>query len=90
MMLIPAHYVEVKKFTIYKPIKTKTMYNLFEQMANIGKAHGYDILSEQVKELKQVIRDLIEKGDLNDLRFTDQESTDDFINTLNKAKILSL
>jgi len=29
------------------------MDNLFEQMANISKAHGYDILVEQVKELKE-------------------------------------
>lgn len=65
------------------------MDNLFEHMANISKAHGYDILVDHVKELKQVIRDLIEKGDLEDLEFTDKESTDDFKATLNKAKILS-
>lgn len=28
------------------------MDDLFQQMANISKAHGYDILAEQVKELK--------------------------------------
>ena len=28
------------------------MENLFEQMTNITKAHGYDILSKQVGELK--------------------------------------
>lgn len=28
------------------------MDNLFEQFANISKAHAYDILVEQVKELK--------------------------------------
>lgn len=29
------------------------MDNLFEQMANITKEHGYDILADQVKELKE-------------------------------------
>lgn len=29
------------------------MDNLLEQMANISKAHGYGILSNQVKELKE-------------------------------------
>lgn len=29
------------------------MDGLFEQMANISKAHGYDILAEQVGELKK-------------------------------------
>lgn len=66
------------------------MDNLFEQMVNINKAHGYDILAKQVDELKQVIRDLIDKGDLDDLVFTDEESTKDFKEVLNKAKILSL
>lgn len=28
------------------------MDNLFEQLTNISKAHAYDILSEQVKELR--------------------------------------
>lgn len=63
---------------------------LFNQMVNISKAHGYDILADHVKELKQVIRDLIESGDLNDLEFTDKESTDEFKTILNKAKILSI
>lgn len=66
------------------------MDNLFEQMANISKAHGFDILAKHVEELKQVIRDLIDKGDLNDLEFTDDESTKDFKEVLSKAKILSL
>lgn len=66
------------------------MDNLFEQFANISKAHGYDILADQVKELKQVIRDLIEAGDLNDLVFTDQEDTDKFKAILNKALKLSI
>jgi len=35
------------------------MDNLFEQMANITKAHGYDILSKQVGELKSE-RDALE------------------------------
>ena len=35
------------------------MENLFEQMTNITKAHGYDILSKQVGELKSE-RDALE------------------------------
>ncbi len=34
------------------------MDNLFEQMANISKAHGYDILREKVKELEEENRRL--------------------------------
>lgn len=36
--------------------------DLFEQITNITKAHGYDILSEQVKELKEANKDLIDVG----------------------------
>lgn len=36
------------------------MENLFEQMANISKAHGYDILSKQVGELKEENRNMAE------------------------------
>jgi len=63
---------------------------LSEQIVNISKAGAYDIVSKQVGELKEVIRQLIDKGDLEDLVFTDQESTDEFKEVLNKAKILSL
>lgn len=66
------------------------MDNLFEQMTTISKAAGYDALVPHVKDLKQVIRDLIEAGDLNDLEFTDKESTDKFKAILNKAKLLSI
>lgn len=66
------------------------MDGLFEQIANISKAHGYDILAGHVNNLKQVIKELIEAGDLDDLVFTDKESTDNFKSILNKAKILSL
>ncbi len=64
--------------------------NLKEQIVNISKAGAYDVVSKQVGELKEVIRQLIDKGDLNDLEFTDKESTDEFKEVLNKAKILSL
>lgn len=63
---------------------------LTESIVNISKAGAYDVVSKQVGELKEVIRQLIDKGDLNDLVFTDQESTDEFKEVLNKAKILSL
>jgi len=66
------------------------MDNLQEQIINISKAHAYDILADQVKELKEVIRELIEAGDLDDLTFTDSDSTNEFKTILNKAKILSL
>jgi len=39
------------------------MDDLFNQLANISKAHGYDILSEQVEELKKQnaeMRDVLE------------------------------
>ncbi|HXS59745.1 MAG TPA: hypothetical protein VN703_02915 [Candidatus Sulfopaludibacter sp.] len=65
------------------------MDELFEQFANVSKAHGYDILTDHVKELKDVIRQLIEAGELEDLEFTDKEDTVNFKNILNKAKILS-
>lgn len=63
---------------------------LFESAVNISKAHAYDIVCEQVIKLKQIVKDLIEKGDLDGLEFTDQKSTDDFKATLRTAKILSL
>lgn len=66
------------------------MENLFEQMANISKAHGYDILSKQVGELKEVLRELIEVGELDDLTFTEEYQTEKFQSLVNKAKILSL
>ena len=34
------------------------MDNLFEQAAQITKAHGYDILANQVKELKEENKEL--------------------------------
>ena len=66
------------------------MDNLFEQIANITKAHGYDILAKQVIELKQVIRELIEFGELEDIEFTNSSETDKFKKILTKAKILSI
>lgn len=64
--------------------------DLFNQLANITKAHGYDILSEQVKELKSIIKRLIEVGELEDLEFTNQKETDQFQEIVKKAKIMSL
>ncbi len=67
------------------------MDSLFEQMSNLTKAHAYDkVAVPQINELKQIIRDLIEHGDLDDLVFTDDESTEKFKYFLKKAKILSL
>jgi hypothetical protein len=66
------------------------MEDLFNQIANISKAGAYDILAQQVGELKQVIRDLIEKGELDDLKFTDENDTAEFKTILNRAKILSV
>lgn len=66
------------------------MDSLFDQSANISKAGAYDILAEQVKELKEVIRQLIAVGELYDLTFTDPIDTDNFKKILTKARILSL
>lgn len=66
------------------------MDNLFEQIANISKAHAYDILTDHNKELKEVIRQLIEAGDLEDLEFTTPADTLKFKLILKKAKILSI
>lgn len=66
------------------------MDSIFEQMANISKAHGYDILTGQVRELKQVIKCLISAGELDNLEFPDKDHTDKFKNILKTAKILSL
>lgn len=66
------------------------MDNLFEQAANISKAHAYDIVSKQVDELKEVIRELIRVGELEDVTFTDEAATKLFQYWVNKAKILSL
>ncbi len=66
------------------------MDNLFEQFANISKAHAYDILADQVKELKEVIKQLIEAGDLEDLEFTTPADTLKFKLILKRAKILAI
>ena len=63
---------------------------LFEQLTNISKAHAYDIVSKQVGELKEIIRQLIDLGDLNDLEFTTPEDTEAFKTILNKAKTATL
>jgi hypothetical protein len=66
------------------------MEDLFDQIVNITKASAYDVLAGHVKELKEVIRDLIEKGELDDLEFTDENDTAEFKTILNRAKILSV
>ena len=66
------------------------MENLFDQMATISKAQGFDILSKQVGELKKVIRDLINVGELEDIEFTEPAATLYFQSIVKKAKILSL
>ena len=55
------------------------MDNLFEQLTNISKAHGYDILSQQVKELKE--ENEIMKNLLADIH------TDDKINAILPATL---
>ncbi len=64
--------------------------NLFEQMANISKAAAYDVTAQQVSELKNVIRELIAFGELEDLEFTEPETTAAFKQLVKKAKILSI
>ena len=64
--------------------------NLFEQMATISRAGAYDVASQQVQDLKQVIRELIAFGELEDLEFTQPETTAAFKQLVQKAKILSL
>lgn len=66
------------------------MENVFEQITNISKAGAYDVLADHVKELKEVIRQLIKVGELDDLEFTDSGDTEEFKKVLNKAKMLSL
>ena len=82
-------YSEIKVINSKFKIK-KTMQDLFDQIVNITKASAYDILAGHVKELKEVIRDLIEKGELDDLKFTDENDTAEFKTILNRAKILSM
>lgn len=62
--------------------------NLFEQFATITKASAYDIVSKQVGELKEVIRELIEEGELDKMA-TNPGATDRFKKLVKKAKILS-
>jgi hypothetical protein len=82
-------YSEIKVINSKFKIK-KTMQDLFDQIVNITKASAYDVLAGHVKELKEVIRDLIEKGELDDLKFTDENDTAEFKTILNRAKILSM
>lgn len=66
------------------------MDSLFQQAANISKAQGYDILADHVGELKEVIRELIAVGELEELEFTEPTTTAAFKQLIKKAKILSL
>ena len=63
---------------------------LFEQMANISKAHAYDIVSTQVVELKSIIRELIAFGELDEIEFTNEHQTAVWKQLINKAKVASL
>lgn len=60
------------------------------EATNIAKANSYDIVSKQVVELKEIIRQLIEVGELDSITFTDPDDTYKFSNLVFKAKILSL
>lgn len=64
--------------------------SLLQQITNITKAHAFDIVSGQVKELKEAIRELIRVGELEDITFTDEAATKLFQYWVNKAKTLSL
>lgn len=66
------------------------MDNLFKQFTNISKAHAYDIVSQQVKELKEIICQLLEVGELEDLTFTNDTETAEWKSLINKAKIASI
>ena len=66
------------------------MDNLFEQFANISKAHAYDYLAECLKKLKDVTRELIQYAELEDLEFIDPIETEKFQELIKKAKILCL
>lgn len=66
------------------------MDDLFNQIANISKANAYDIVSKQVVELKETMRELIAFGELEDITFTNEHETKAFQQLVNKAKILSL
>jgi hypothetical protein len=83
-------YSEIKVINSKFKIKKKTMEDLFDQIVNISKSSAYDVLAGHVKELKEVIRDLIEKGELDDLEFTEANDTAEFKTILNRAKILSV
>ena len=65
------------------------MDDLFGQLVNITKANAYDILKQQVTDLKKTIRDLIEVGELEDLEFTSAEETAIFKKIITNAKIKS-
>ena len=63
--------------------------NLLNQITNISKAHAYDILVEQVQELKGAIRGLIEVGELEDIVFTDNAATAEFQALVKRVKFIS-
>lgn len=71
-------------------MENNTQQNIFEQATTVSKAHGYDILVEQVKELKATIRLIIELGELEDLTFVGSTDTALFQALVKKAKLLSL
>ena len=64
------------------------MEDLFEHLINISKASA--IAAAQVNNLKVIIRELIEFGELDDLAFTDENDTKKFKEILKKAKINSI
>lgn len=63
--------------------------DILQQITNITKAHGFDILSNQVKELKEIINQLINVGELEDITFTDDADTAEFQDIVRRAKIIS-
>ncbi len=66
------------------------MDSLFEQFATITKAHAFDILEDQVKELKAILAELIRIGELDEIVFINESDTYIFQKLVEKAKILSL
>ena len=70
----------------WNDLERRTFY---EELTNITKANAYDILKQQVADLKKTIRNLIEVGELEDLKFTSAEETAIFKKIVKDAKIKS-
>jgi len=63
---------------------------LTESIVNISKAGAYDIVSKQVGELKEMIRELLKEGELEELDFIEPEENEKWQAIVKRAKLLSL